>query len=82
MSTSQNALAYQKQEQGYRDKALKMYPWVCGRCAREFVYSNSARTDRPPQRTMTTAIIRRMAVTGNCSVFIAMTMNTTDILNM
>ncbi|PKM29199.1 MAG: restriction endonuclease [Gammaproteobacteria bacterium HGW-Gammaproteobacteria-11] len=23
-------------EQGYREKALKMYPWVCGRCAREF----------------------------------------------
>ncbi|NIR32080.1 MAG: HNH nuclease family protein [Gammaproteobacteria bacterium] len=25
-----------KREQGYRDKALKMYPWVCGRCGREF----------------------------------------------
>lgn len=23
-------------ESGYREKALKMYPWVCGRCAREF----------------------------------------------
>ena len=23
-------------EQGYREKALKMYPWICGRCAREF----------------------------------------------
>lgn len=23
-------------EAGYREKALKMYPWVCGRCAREF----------------------------------------------
>jgi hypothetical protein len=23
-------------EQGYREKALGMYPWVCGRCAREF----------------------------------------------
>ena len=22
--------------QGYRDRALKMYPWVCGRCGREF----------------------------------------------
>jgi 5-methylcytosine-specific restriction endonuclease McrA len=32
--------AYQQQEQGYREKALKMYPWVCGRCAREFEYSN------------------------------------------
>ena len=20
----------------YREKALKMYPWICGRCAREF----------------------------------------------
>jgi len=23
-------------EESYREKALKMYPWVCGRCAREF----------------------------------------------
>ena len=23
----------------YRDKALKLYPWICGRCAREFAYS-------------------------------------------
>jgi hypothetical protein len=38
--SSSGSQAYQKQEQGYRDKALKMYPWVCGRCAREFVYSN------------------------------------------
>ena len=21
---------------GYRDRALKLYPWICGRCAREF----------------------------------------------
>ena len=38
--TNNGAQAYQQQEQGYRDKALKMYPWVCRRCAREFVYSN------------------------------------------
>ena len=31
---------YKQQEQGYRDRALKLYPWVCGRCAREFQYSN------------------------------------------
>ena len=31
---------YKQKEQGYRDRALKLYPWVCGRCAREFVYSN------------------------------------------
>lgn len=23
----------------YRDQALKLYPWICGRCAREFTYS-------------------------------------------
>ena len=32
--------AYVKQEEGYRIKALRLYPWVCGRCAREFEYSN------------------------------------------
>jgi hypothetical protein len=26
--------------QGYREKALKIYPWVCGRCAREFTHKN------------------------------------------
>ena len=25
-----------QREAGYREKSLKMYPWVCGRCAREF----------------------------------------------
>ncbi len=23
-------------EQSYRERALKLYPWVCGRCGREF----------------------------------------------
>ena len=27
-------------EQGYREKSLKMYPWICGRCAREFTREN------------------------------------------
>ena len=27
-------------EKDYRAKALKMYPWVCGRCAREFTHKN------------------------------------------
>jgi 5-methylcytosine-specific restriction endonuclease McrA len=27
-------------EQGYRARAIKMYPWVCGRCAREFTREN------------------------------------------
>ena len=29
-----------EREKGYREKALKMYPWVCGRCAREFSGKN------------------------------------------
>ncbi|MCG6202090.1 YajD family HNH nuclease [Psychromonas antarctica] len=31
---------YKRMESDYRDKALKLFPWVCGKCAREFVYSN------------------------------------------
>jgi hypothetical protein len=27
-------------EQGYRDRALKIYPWICGRCGREFAGAN------------------------------------------
>ena len=27
-------------EQDYREQALKLYPWVCGRCAREFTRTN------------------------------------------
>jgi hypothetical protein len=27
-------------EAGYRERALKMYPWVCGRCGREFTRAN------------------------------------------
>jgi hypothetical protein len=26
----------EQREQSYRERALKLYPWVCGRCAREF----------------------------------------------
>jgi hypothetical protein len=27
-------------EQGYRQQALKIYPWICGRCGREFSGAN------------------------------------------
>jgi len=27
-------------EQGYREQALKIYPWICGRCTREFTREN------------------------------------------
>lgn len=42
MSSDRNgtSASYARNESGYRDKALKLYPWVCGNCAREFVFSN------------------------------------------
>ena len=30
----------EKREQGYRAQALKLFPWVCGRCARTFDHAN------------------------------------------
>jgi 5-methylcytosine-specific restriction endonuclease McrA len=30
----------EQREKSYREKALKMFPWICGRCAREFDRSN------------------------------------------
>jgi 5-methylcytosine-specific restriction endonuclease McrA len=30
----------EKREKGYREMALKLYPWICGRCSREFTREN------------------------------------------
>lgn len=30
----------EERERGYREQALKLFPWVCGRCAREFDLKN------------------------------------------
>ena len=32
--------ASDERAKSYRELALKMYPWVCGRCAREFTHAN------------------------------------------
>lgn len=32
--------AKEQREQSYREQALKLYPWICGRCAREFNQTN------------------------------------------
>jgi hypothetical protein len=32
--------AAEKRERGYRERALKIYPWICGRCGREFTRAN------------------------------------------
>jgi hypothetical protein len=29
-----------ERDKGYREQALKIYPWICGRCAREFTPAN------------------------------------------
>lgn len=29
-----------QREKGYREQALKLYPWICGRCSREFTRAN------------------------------------------
>jgi len=30
----------EQREQDYRERALKIYPWICGRCTREFTRAN------------------------------------------
>jgi hypothetical protein len=30
----------EQREASYRERALKLYPWICGRCAREFTHAN------------------------------------------
>ena len=37
---SQARIARDEREKSYRSLALKMYPWICGRCAREFNQKN------------------------------------------
>ncbi len=32
--------ARDERTQGYRDRALKIYPWICARCGREFTNAN------------------------------------------
>ena len=34
--------ASDQRAEGYRERALKIYPWICGRCAREFDRGNVA----------------------------------------
>ncbi|MEW5008508.1 MAG: YajD family HNH nuclease [Cycloclasticus sp.] len=37
---AQARTAREQSDKGYRAKALKMYPWICGRCSREFNQQN------------------------------------------
>jgi hypothetical protein len=58
-------------------QALKMYPWICGRCAREFTLGNrvselTVHHKRPQPRQQP----RPTAPTGNCCACTATTTNT------
>lgn len=30
----------QSRDAGYREQALRLFPWICGRCGREFTHAN------------------------------------------
>jgi len=62
-------------EQGYRAQSLKIHPWVCGRCGREFNEKNLHELTVHHKDQITTTI-RPMAATGKISAFTAMTMST------
>jgi len=32
--------SWQEREKGYRERSLKIHPWVCARCGREFTLEN------------------------------------------
>ncbi|WP_290650365.1 YajD family HNH nuclease [Aquisalimonas sp.] len=38
--TAEARRAAETRNQGYRERALKIYPWICGRCGREFTRTN------------------------------------------
>jgi HNH endonuclease len=37
---AENRRSASEREQGYRQQALNIYPWICGRCGREFTRAN------------------------------------------
>lgn len=38
--SAQARRAAEERSRGYREQALKLFPWVCGRCGREFTRAN------------------------------------------
>ncbi len=65
---------YARKEADYREKALKLYPWVCGRCAREFVYSN-LRELTVHHKDHDHTNNPKMVATGSCCASIVTIMN-------
>ena len=79
-----------QREQDYRERALKLYPWICGRCGREFNLQNLHElTVHPipsiPLRVMATRPTITIttlgtAAIGNCCACTAMTTSTSASL--
>lgn len=64
----------EQRDTGYRAKALKMYPWICGRCAREFS-QQTLHELTVHHRDHDHDITLRTGVIGRCYAFTAMTMS-------
>ena len=65
----------------YREQALKIYPWICARCGREFSGKNFASL-RSITKTTTTTTIHAMGATGSCCVSIVMKTSTRAIRSL
>ena len=59
---------------GYRERALKIYPWICGRWRGNSTEATSCSLPCTTGITTTTTIPRTAAI-GSCYAFIAMTTN-------
>jgi hypothetical protein len=61
---------------GYREQALKLYPWVCGVCGRTFTHANLRLLEVHHKSPATTTTTRPTAATGSCSAPIATSTST------
>ena len=66
-------------ERDYRAQSLKLHPWVCGRCGRDFTRKNLHELPFITGTTTTTTT-PRMAATGKTCVCTAMTTSTPVML--
>ena len=68
-------------EKGYRERALKLYPWICGLCTREFTHKNLRELTVHHRATITTTT-PPTAATGNYCVYIATITSTPNFTSM
>lgn len=63
ITDEQRALDLRRQT--YRERALKIHPWICAKCGREFTGKKLGELTFII-RIITTTTTHRMAVTGKC----------------